>query len=529
MGTEVKFREAELQAGGPLATNLYSENSLASGARSKANSVLTVIAVLGLLSYGYFLMHNAPSAVGGSDSSGYANAARSVWTGKIVESITALDRLGLPDDFDFVFIQLAYVPGPRPRTMVPFYPLGLPLHMAAAALITGWERGPFLVSPLAALLSLVLIYLAGRELGLSRGFSMVGAAMLAACPTFLNQALQAMSDMTATCWALAAIFAALRSRRHAAWSLLAGASFGMAFLVRPTNVLLLAPILLFFRSKPRAILFFLLGGLPLAGVFFAYNAVAFGHPFQTGYGSIHLADAVTPDNFIVRFRHYVYWLAVTMSPLPLLGWLGVAVDRKVPRGERELVVAWFGSFLLFYACYDIYGSWEDLRYLLPGIPAMILGALLVVRDAVEWCRARVEWPGVMKLRWAAGAILLIVTLGFAQQKIRDFQVLDFVAAQSIHPAACQWADLVIPDHTLVVAVEMSGALKFYTDRPIIRWDWVEGDRWQLLRQRAAEHGYRWYALLLPYEVEEAQKRLKGNWEKLDDLRGIGLWRIEPAP
>ena len=49
--------------------------------------------------------------------------------------------------------------GPRPCTLAPTYPVGYPFHMAGAALIFGWKYGPFLVSPLAAVLSLVLIYL----------------------------------------------------------------------------------------------------------------------------------------------------------------------------------------------------------------------------------------------------------------------------------------------------------------------------------------------------------------------------------
>ncbi len=36
-----------------------------------------------------------------------------------------------------------------------------------------------------ALLSVMLMYLVGRELGLSREFSFAGAIILAACPTFV--------------------------------------------------------------------------------------------------------------------------------------------------------------------------------------------------------------------------------------------------------------------------------------------------------------------------------------------------------
>jgi hypothetical protein len=75
---------------------------------------------------------------------------------------------------------------------------------------------------------------------------------------------------------------------------------------------------------------------------------------------------------------------------------------------------------------------------------------------------------------------------------------------------------------------MSGAIKFYMSRPIVRHERVGADQWQTLQARAAEKGYQWYALLLSQEVEEAQKRLPGRWTRLGMLRQISLWQIETA-
>ena len=283
-------------------------------------------------------------SVWGADPSGYANAARSLLERRIAQPPPALDHLELPDQFIAPFSPLGYEIGPRPRTIAPTYPVGFPLHIAAAVLIAGWKYGPFLVSPLAAVLSLALIYLVGTELGLTRGLAVAGAAILALNPTFCLHAIQPMSDALAACWSLAAILTALLSRRREVWSLAAGAAFGMAFLVRPTSILLLIPILLSLRLNPKTLLLFFLGGLPFAGVFCAYNTAAYGRPLMTGYATIRTQDLVTLNDFTVRFRHYIYWLTVTMSPLPLLGWLGVALDRKVGLRDRALLIAWFGVF-----------------------------------------------------------------------------------------------------------------------------------------------------------------------------------------
>jgi hypothetical protein len=77
-------------------------------------------------------------------------------------------------------------------------------------------------------------------------------------------------------------------------------------------------------------------------------------------------------------------------------------------------------------------------------------------------------------------------------------------------------------------MQMSGALKFYTTRPIVRWDGVTPMQWPEVKKHAADSGYQWYALLWPFEVEEAQKRMGGKWTKLGMLDQFSLWRVELA-
>ncbi|MCI0337146.1 MAG: glycosyltransferase family 39 protein, partial [Acidobacteria bacterium] len=489
---------------------------------------LGIAAVFGLLIYGYVLVSHASYSVGGSDSSGYVRAARSIVKGRVTEPVVALDQFGLPDNYVRIFVPIAYDPAPKARTMAPFYPVGLPLHMAVGVLICGWKYGPYLVNPLAALVSLILIYLVGLELGLSRGFSIAGALMLAGSPTFLYLAQQPMSDVLATCWSLAAIWASLRSRQREDWSLLAGASFGVAFLVRPASVLLLIPIMLCLRLTPGVLLRFCLGGLPLAAIFFAYNTATYGHPLKAGYVAIGMTDELTVTDFTVRFKHYVYWLAMTMSPLPLLGWLGVSVCRKVSWRIRLILLTWFGAFLIFFSCYPHYDAWWYTRFLLPGLPAMIIGALITTRETVYLLKRVVSERILVLLARISVIVLLFAQLYFAPHYIKRFDVLTFGAGELIHPDSCRWADQQLPSKALVVSVDMSGALSFYTDRTIVRWDWVMPEQWPLLKERAAEKGYRWYALLMPQEVEGAQKFVPGKWTKLGMHRHISLWEIEPG-
>ena len=135
-------------------------------------------------------------------------------TRSVSEEIGAIALLGLPAAAgQDAFIPLGYRAGPKPGTMVPTYPPGLPLHLALLGTLGGWSFAPFLAGPIAAIASLLLLFGIGRELGLSRGFAAAGMAMLAASPIFFGMAIQPMSDVPATAWVLAAIYFGLRARR----------------------------------------------------------------------------------------------------------------------------------------------------------------------------------------------------------------------------------------------------------------------------------------------------------------------------
>ncbi len=484
---------------------------------------LIFVASAAFLAYAWLLFWHASFSVGGSDSSGYANTARLILAGRVVEPVEALKHLELPPNFVRIFIPLAFEPGPRPGTMVPFYPPGLPLHIAFAGLVAGSNYGPFVVSPLAALISVFLIYLVGRELGLSRLFSIAGAAVLALCPVFVFMAEQPMSDIVATMWSLAAILFALHSRRRETWAAAAGAAFGFAVLVRPADALLLIPLAFAIRLRPRTLLWFLLGGAPFAAAYLAWNQLAFGNPFRTGYGD--LANGFAPANLPGRFRHYGLGLARLLSPLVPAGWLLVGVDRRVAARDRMMLALWLAVFLLFYCFWDVDGAWWYTRYLLPGIPAMILASLLVARDGLHLGKAD---RGVL-LRRIVVVLALAAVLAIEHRQIRNLGVLHFGEGEKVYPDACRWAESKVPPRSLVISMQMSGALKYYTNLTPVRWDWIQPGQVSLLRERARAENYQWFALLAPFENEEFQERLPWGWTKVGTLRDITLWRLDSNP
>jgi hypothetical protein len=484
-------------------------------------SVLAV-AVL-LLAYALVLFHHTTFSAGGSDSSGYVNAARLLATGRAREPIRGLTRLGLSPDFAPVFTPLGYTASGQPDAMAPSYPPGLPAHMALAALLAGWSRGPFLVSPIAALACVALLYALGRELQLSPALALAACALLAFAPPFVFQALQPMSDVPATAWALAAVLAAYRARGGSdLWSVAAGAAFGIGVLVRPTNALVLLPLLVALPPRAKSWLSFAAGGIPFGVFQLLYAASAFGSPWTTGYQSV-LSDGMALANFPARARHYGYWTARLLSPWIPLGWLGVAADRRAPRRDRAVLLTWFAAFFLFYSFYAPYEAWWYTRFLLPAFPALILGALVAARDFVLPPVSRAK-------RWrnALAGVLVICALAFEVRFVAKERLHKIYRGESIYPQACALAQKRVPANGIVVSMQMSGALHYYTDAIYAMWNWLLPERFEQLRVSTESRGYRWYALLAPFETENVRRNLPGHWREIDRVGDVVLWELPPS-
>ena len=468
---------------------------------------------------------HASRAAGGSDSSGYLNEARALARGRTFEPIPALDALGLDRRFDGAFVPLGYVPGTRPGTMNFLYPPGLPLHMAAAAELAGWERGPFWVAPASAVISLGLLFLLARDLGLSARAAGAAVAILALHPAFVFEALQPLSDVPATAWCLAVVLFARRSRDGPGWAAAAGAAFGAAFLVRPADVLILPVAVVLLGVERRRLAAFAAGGVAPFLFWLAYNQSAFGHPFLTGYARVGLLDALAWGNFPARARHYAHWLSATLTGLVLVGWLAAPVDRRIDGRDRAALFLWFVAFFLFYDFYAPYETWWYLRFLLPAFPALILGFAATGEHALALLRARTGSRAVSPVAWAAVTIVLLLEL----RQVRRLRVLGIVDDEKTYPRVARWAAARIPASGLVVAMQMSGALHYYTRVAPVRWDGLPDPLWPPFVEAADRRGVPLYALLFPFEENPVVKRIPGPWKRVDHDGDVVLWARTALP
>ena len=498
-----------------------------------------IFIALFLVYYSTLLWTNLCDVAGGADSSGYLNFAWRLRHGNLQEPVKALDALGLGEDFSPFFRPIGFSWGVNSRIMVPAYPVGLPLHMVFFAEIFGWDIGPYLVSPIAALIGLFLMYCLARQFRLSRSFSLVGAAILAAFPVYLFTAVQPMSDILASVWGVAAILAGLLSRKRSAWAIVAGAAFGMGFLVRPANVLILLALMLALPFKPKIYAKFVLGGA-LFGVFQAIlNHSLYGSMLTTGYRG-ELISQLGAKDLWPRFLFYGRWLIKMLTPLVPLAWLLAMLDRKVVGKDRLLLFFWFFPFLIFYCFYQPYNSWTLLRYLLPALPALIVSALLVLRECMDYFRQKfqasrktLQKPRQLSKKILAAlptviaALLFFLVISTEIIQVRKLKLLDVNEFEAVYKRSCLSIKKTLPEKSVILSLQMSGALAYYTNFLPCLWDQGQSQQFSLIFEKASERGYSIYALLFPSEENEFQKYAPGAWKKIENFEFVSLWRLTP--
>ena len=108
---------------------------------------------------------------------------------------------------EWIFSPLGYRPFSPDGTIVPIYPAGLPMIMAAFLAVLG-ENGPFYVVPVLAGLTVWFTYVLGRDATGSRTVASLAAVLLLASPVFLAHIVVPMSDVPAAAgWTLVAVLA----------------------------------------------------------------------------------------------------------------------------------------------------------------------------------------------------------------------------------------------------------------------------------------------------------------------------------
>lgn len=422
-----------------------------------------VVPWLALGAYGLFCAWHIDHIAGPNDSGGYLNLAKTLAGGDVLGTWRAL-----PLDESAARDPSLYLPSTAKLNahgeMVPEYPPGLPLMIALASTVLPLAAATSLVLWLHLVAGVLVMRFAARVFGLPDGWAWLAAGLVGLNSVYLFHTLQPQSDGPSLVWITAAVACAWRARERAGYAWLAGGATAMAVLLRPANVLCFLPVLACLYDRPKLLLRLALAGLPAALWLFWFNHRLYGSPLLTGYGKVvdWWAWRYIPPTLVA----YARWLPEIFTPVILLA--GAAPWVRALRSHAGVVLAlWAGGFLAFYVCYwATYSDWFNMRFVMPGMPALLIAGLLVLRrwsQGKRWeffptSRTASAWPTVML---CAGLLGLTVSHGFRND------LLLFVQACASHRAPVLWLDEHVPGRAAVIAEHGSNAVWHYSDRHLL--------------------------------------------------------------
>jgi len=433
-------------------------------ARHHAAPAVAALAALAALAVA---THWGAFAVGGSDSYGYVSQAEMWAQGRM--SVLVPRALSMPwPNAESTAIPLGYrLSRKTPGALVPVYPPGLPLVMAAFRTLGGRE-GPFFVVPVLGALSVWLTFLLGRSLA-GPAAGALAAVLLAASPIFLYQVTQPMSDVPAMAWWLAAIVLLVRPTDLCAAA--GGAMVSLAVMTRPNLAplsVVVAGLLLAqcrgmgWRLACRRLALFGLAALPACGALAWINTVWYGAWYRSGYGA--LDRLFSASHVPLNLRRYAGWLVDTHTPLVLAGLLTPALLKRSGLARPALVWTCWAFALGVFAIYLPYTPWDAwwfIRFLLPGLPP-----LLVLGVAGGLAAASAVAP---RRSTCVAAVAVTAVAAFFVWTAADRGVFQLAAHARRFPDAGGWIARETPPGSVVFAEEHIGSVRYYADRLTIGW------------------------------------------------------------
>jgi hypothetical protein len=116
-------------------------------------------------------------------------------------------------------------------------------------------------------------------------------------------------------------------------------------------------------------------------------------------------------------------------------------------------------------------------------------------------------------------VLIILSFGWMVVATDRLSVLNLVEGERIYPVTARWAVNHLPASALIWSSGMSGALYYYTQFPIVRFDFINTGKVSDFFRTATIAQRPMYALLWPHEVDEMMSRVAGRWTKVAELPG----------
>jgi hypothetical protein len=441
----------------------------------------------------------------GADASGYLSQAAMLSSGRL-ERVEPLAGTADWPDAALSLAPLGWWPAARsPTEQAPTYPVGLPLLMAPLHAVGG-TAAACLVIPFALLIAVTAAGAIADRVGGPMA-AIAAAVALATSPVTFVQAIQPMGDVPVTAAWLCCWWWVLSDR-----PLAAGWAAGVAVLIRP-NLAPLAAIpaayLLLVSARysetvsriSSAVRFSIPVAIAVACVAGLYWRW-FGSPLRSGYGAP--SEIFTLGNAGPSALLYGQWSIEARAAWLLAAPLALIGALCPPQGRRPLrwLMLFAALVVAAYLVYNLYDVWTYLRFMLPaialaGVAVAAVAAGLVGRTP-RACRA---------------PLLVMTLLGLAAVQVHATRTLEVVRTSTRHARASaigtRLADRTTID-SVVVAGEQSGAVRYYTNRSVLRWDILSAAAWPQAMARLEASRRDVWIVLDEWEEEPFRRKLSGT-------------------
>jgi hypothetical protein len=365
-----------------------------------------------------------------------------------------------------------------------------------------------------------LTYRVGVELGDPLAGA-VAAMLLSTSPTFLYQLVQPMSDVPVTaCWLGALLLGARRTAMSAAG---AGALASIAVTIRPNlaplaGLVLVQVFLAAGESRWRRAALFVAALAPALVALAWVQHVRYGSAFASGYGTLDQAFAAA--NIGPNLARYPRWLTASHTPFI---WLSALAPFWIRRRAAPRMPAWIAVIfsLAVWAAYLPYvyfqpQEWFYSRFLLPALPLMLFFAAAAAGSGLQ------RFPAPSRAPLAA--LLVLGVSGMSLQFARSHDVFELRRHESKYPLAGAFVRDELPPSAFVLAAQHSGSIRYYANRPTLRWDLLDAAHLDEALASLRAEGYQPYAVLDPDEDAEFRRKFTSAGQ-----RGAGELTISGLP
>jgi hypothetical protein len=200
----------------------------------------------------------------------------------------------------------------------------------------------------------------------------------------------------------------------------------------------------------------------------------FTSPLASGYGTLSDLDSLgnIAPNLVRYSRRFVEGEMPALITLIAAAVILIVTRHRMPGAsdvKRAVVLATLAFLIvgLSYLPYAVFAEWSYLRFLLPAFPFVFvaIGGLLTA--------ALLRLPALIR------APLLLCTLAavgsFNVVRAQHEQAFNMHRYESRYRLAGRYLDSALADSAVIVAVQESGSARYYTSRPVLRWDWLDPD------------------------------------------------------